>query len=260
MGVDNVEHGYQFRVRQVQHSDLALFANTFGVQNGTAQQAAERYYTNIFGPYGPPILSAVNKYSQTPFNISRMVHSHGEGYTWRFAYRFLSTGWPGTIGRNLDAPDWAAQGIVPLERYIEYLATNPWTPDFREIVTGAGQDPLDVLNNLTALASEGLRELRPLAPNFAGAAREEIDLLINSAHLAYYTARKWSFFFAARMFYSAAMGSAPEPQRKILARQTILEYSAALSSMEAQLRYLVARKDCSIGSVETRTLYIFPET
>ncbi len=238
MGVDNVEHGYQFRVHRVQHSDLTLFANTFGMQAGTAQQAAEQYYANIFGDKGAAILAAVNKCSQTPFTMPRLVHSHGEGYTWRFAYRFISTGWPGTIGRNLDAPEWAAREIVPLERYVEYLAANPWESDFRETVTSDGEDAIHVLENLTSLAAQGLQDLQGLAPDVLGEAREELDLLINSANLAYWTGRKWLSFFTARISYSGAMGTAAEPQRKLLAGRTVVEYTRALTAMRMQLRFL----------------------
>jgi hypothetical protein len=243
MGVYNCEFGFQFKNRRVQYANELLFANACGSRRGSAAHVCERYYRKIFGDLGPEILRAVIAYGRVPFNMSRLIGTHEEGFTWEFPYYFAEffgkqNGHPGTIGSALDPPPWLAREIVPLTAYVKYLKEHPWNEQFEDAVTGDGKHPVAFLEEISESARQGLESLETLADRIEPAAAPEMDLLLNSARLALATGRQWLYFFQARLYYAGALGPGSAVLRKNLAAEAVEHYQRGLDELRKQGAFL----------------------
>jgi len=237
IGVDNGEHGFQYKTRRVQYLPELLFANSFGAsRKGDPRKVSLEYYREIFGPYASEILQAVEEYSELPFNISRLIWSHTEGYTWGHFTPFSGFDGRGRrsfgIGEGFVPPQWARREIVPLADYVAYLKDHPWDKEFRAKVTGDGTDPLVFLEELTHKAKDAREDLKRLAPTAPAGSEEEVDLLVKSAGLSYLTGLRWSHLFKARLLYAGAKSPAPAQAREELARSAIAEFRKAMRAVE----------------------------
>ncbi len=243
LGVINSEWGLQYRVRRVQFATEVLFANSFGKRVGDPPTTARQYYTRTFGEPGSAILDAACQYMEVPFNMSRVLGSRLEGFTCEFAYHFAdffgrAKGHPGTLGIGETPNEWLSREIVPFNTYVSYLKEHPWTDGFRAEVTGEGTDPLQFLEEITSSAKAGWDRLRTLAPTVSPDAEDEMALLLNSAHLAYLVGMQWGHWFRARLYYTGALGTAPEATRRELARRAVGEYEAGLAALRQRLPLL----------------------
>jgi len=239
IGVYNAEFGFQFKNKKVQYTNELLFANATGRRKGSCEKVCQEYYDSIFGDLGADVLTAVRDYGKVPFNMSRLIGSHEEGFTWEFPYYFADffgkkNGHPGTIGSGLDPAPWLAREIVPLPKYVAYLKDHPWDDKFQDKITGDGKHPIDFLTELEESARRGLEQLENLAPRVQASAREEMELLINSAKLAYSTAKQWRHFFQARLYYAGALGPTPREIKRELAAKAIAKYKLGLEEVKAQ--------------------------
>jgi len=243
MGVFNSEWGLLYRRKRVQYANELLFANSFGKRRGHPWEICADYYTDIFGQSGPAVLKAARQYMEVPFNMSRLIGSRLEGFTCEFAYHFADffgkrKGHPGTIGIGEEPNEWLTREIVPLHRYVSYLKQHPWDRTFRAKVTGDGKDPIEFLEAMTASAQKGLARLRELESRISSEAKDEVALLLNSARLAYLIGSQWTHWFAARLYYTAALGTAPLAVRRDLARKAVSEYEAGLRDLQQRLPLL----------------------
>jgi len=235
MGVDNGEHGFQYKTRRVQYLPELLFANSFGSgRKGAPDGIALEYYEDIFGAAGAEILRAVEQYSQLPYNISRLIWHRTEGFTWSHFTQFSGFGGQSRrasgIGEGYVPPEWARREIVPLADYVNYLKDHPWADAFREHVTGEGKDPVVFLEELARNAEEAFVALKRLAPSVPPGGEEEIELLVKSAELSYLTGLIWSRLFKARLLYAGAKSPSPLEVRKNLAQAAIGEFREALNA------------------------------
>jgi len=236
MGVDNGEHGFQYKTRRVQYLPEVLFANSLGRnRKGESEAISLQYYQRIFGEKAPEILRAVERYSQLPYNISRLIWSHTEGFTWGHHTPF--SGFSGRsrraagIGEGYVPPQWARREIVPLVQYVKYLEDQPWYEEFRGKITGNGKDPLVLLEELTQEAKDAREDLQRIAPYVPADAEDELDLLVKSAELSYLTGLRWSHLFRARLLYAGAQSPAPVNIRQELARSAVAEFRKAIRAV-----------------------------
>jgi len=237
MGVDNSEHGFQYKTRRVQYLPEILFANSFGKnRKGEPQELSLEYYKGIFGGKASEIFRAVEQYSELPYNISRLIWSHTEGYTWGHHTAFSGFGGQSRrgfgIGEGYVPPEWARREIVPLADYVEHLKDHPWDGKFRAEITGDGKDPLVFLEELTRKAKDAMGDLERLAPSVSAGAQDEMDLLVKSAELSYLTGLRWSHLFKARLLYAGAKSPAPEHVRKQLAHSAVAEFRKAMRAVK----------------------------
>jgi len=207
----------------VQYLPEVLFANSFGkVRQGDPNSVSLDYYEEIFGKeLAPKVLHNVEQYSDVPFNISRLIWSHTEGFTWKHYQGFSGFGGKSPkssgIGESLIPPEWARREIVPLAEYVSYLKDNPWDDEFLARITGDGKNPIEFLEDLTKKAKGAKDTLVRLAKSCPASAADEMDLLIKSADIAYLTGLRWSQLFKARLLFAGAKSQALEAKRKELA-------------------------------------------
>ncbi len=113
VGVMNSEHGYLVCEHPVQYLPTILFAHAAATEADDTELSVA-WDRSVFGPRGADVHAALAACSEIVFLLPRIVHEPDEGFTWPFPYHFVAGGWPGSLGKVLDAPDWAARDIATL--------------------------------------------------------------------------------------------------------------------------------------------------
>jgi hypothetical protein len=242
MGVDNGEHGFTYKSRRVQYLPELLWANSFGrKRRGDSEQLATQYYTRLFGPVGSQVLRAVERYSELPYQIARLMWEHTEGFTWKFPIPFSQIG-----DASLTSPEWARREIRPFAQYIDYLKTHAWDETFRARITGDGVDPLAFLEQLTESAKEGWDELVRLAPQIPHGAKDDAGLLVSSAELTYLTGKRFGHFWRARLYAAGAASGADASVRQDLAKRAVAEFAQGIEATQ-QLQPILRAIPATMG-------------
>jgi len=238
MSIDNTDYGFMGLPYRVQQANL--LAHTYYVNHGGPydEEVWRKHFREIFGEKGDEILKAAVLYARVPLNISKMVYSGVEGFTWQFPYHLaLDTSWPGALGtEGLDPPDWVIGDLARVNDYVRYLEKNEWREDLLEHVAGDRKPPLAHFAEQTEAARKGEKILAGISEDeVKNDARQELRILQTSARLAVLVGEQWQHLLMGRIYFAGATGVSPEEVRRDLAKRCMAEYRKGIEAFRLQI-------------------------
>ena len=227
----NSEHGYLVCERPVQFLPTILFAHAAATE-GDDRGLSVGWDVRVFGERGAQVHEALVACSEIVFFLPRVVFEPDEGFTWPFPYHFLSGGWPGVLGRNLDAPDWAARELATLGARLELAGREEWRDVAPPEALGGRHDPLAALWDVRQRVAAAADELERLLTEVPDGAEADAELARLGGRLCALCADEWAELLRARVLVAAARSPANATQRAALNREALQRFDASIAALE----------------------------
>jgi hypothetical protein len=192
--------------------------------------------TPDFGPRAPEALDALEAISEQVLLQSQVVHRLGEGS----GFADMPTLTPPlqdfyNLGQtNGTPPPWFRGDVATVKEYLDYLSTNPWTPNCLESVRGGRRCPIEALAGAAREAARAEEILEGILPDVRPSARKHWQLVRCSAGLARAAAECIGALCLAKVLFNCVRACLEISDQKKLAADALAAFDAAEGAAAAE--------------------------
>ncbi len=171
-----------------------------------------------FGKHAATVFRAMELYSHGPLLSSKVAHRLGEGWIFGGWATFTdpAEGLLNLAATNGTPPPWFRGDLATVKEYVDYLDTNPWSPDALKQVRAGRRCPIAALEHAGQQAARAEKLLEKIRADLPAESMREWKVLRCSAALSRVDVECLANACRAKvLFHAVRAGLEPAPQRPL---------------------------------------------
>lgn len=174
-----------------------------------SQTWINQWYQEHFGRASDLVKQAVSECAEFVLNISRIVLTGAEGYTFGMANGLFTR--VGRIGNRV--PDWIRGDLAEIYEYMEAARQGKWKPDIYESLYPEAQSPFALLAKMADSAKRAIDKLDKACGIVPKKVHRQLDWLGAGARLCFYQSQEYQHACRAAVLIAALEGDYPPEVR-----------------------------------------------
>ncbi len=243
LALHNTQRSFRGFVTKLQQVNYVAFTYYLSHNEPYNESLWKRHFEEIFGRIGGRVLEAMKKASLPILNISRIIYTKDEGYTYDFPYPIIYkiSGYKFYLGsEHMRPPEWIRGDLQAIHDYIEEIKRSGWKESLlSEPTKGKMKNPIAFLSSITEESKEGAEILEELSRKETKSP-DDLELARINAWLSYYLGLEWIETLKAYLYYNGGLHEKKEEEKKELFNKCLKHLSKAIEALERQMELLLS--------------------